>query len=171
MDGFISISADTRISFSPWCPRVLSLVLDRFYVGISTKTTFPLLISSVVGDVNTAITTPRSIYIRHRPSLVYGCIDGASSVAALCDCGDGTTGPSYTPSMALRAKEGMLLQRTTERFPGADAWRTVSYNNGEVPAAAASYLMDDKVSYGIDSVVLAHKFFQADVRMEEDDIE
>ena len=92
MDGFISISADTRISFSPWCPRVLSLVLDRFYVGISTETTFPLLISSVVGDVNTAITTPRSIYIRHRPSLVYGCIDGASSAAALCDCGDGTLG-------------------------------------------------------------------------------
>ena len=57
--------------------------------------------------------------------------------------------------MALRAKEGMLLQRTTERFPGAR--RTVSYNNGEVLAAAASYLMDDKVSYGIDSVVLAHK--------------
>ena len=73
--------------------------------------------------------------------------------------------------MALRAKEGMLLQRTTERFPGADAWRTVSYNNGEVPAAAASYLMDDKVSYGIDSVVLAHKFLQADVRMEEDDVD
>ena len=145
--------------------------MDRFYVGISTETTFPLLISSVVGDVNTAITTPRSIYIRHRPSVDNGCIDGASSVAALCGCGDGTTGPSYTPSMALRAKEGMLLQMTTECFPGADAWRTVSYNNGEVPAAAASYLMDDKVSYGIDSVVLAHKFLQADVRMEEDDIE
>jgi len=73
--------------------------------------------------------------------------------------------------MALRAKEGMLLQRTTERFPSDDARRTVSYDDGEVPAAAASYLMDDKVSYGIDSVVLAHKFLQADVRMEEDDIE
>ena len=73
--------------------------------------------------------------------------------------------------MALRAKEGMLLQMTTERIAGANAWRTVSYNNGEVPAAAASYLMDDKVSYGIFSVVLAHKFLQADVRMEEDDIE
>ena len=147
------------------------MVLDRFYVGISTETTFPLLISSVVGDVNTAITTPRSIYIHRRPSVDIGCIDGASSVAALCDCGDGTTGPSYTPSMARRAKEGMLLQTTTERFPGDDARRTVSYDNGEVPAAAASYLMDDKVSYGIDSVVLAHKFLQADVRMEEDDVD
>jgi len=73
--------------------------------------------------------------------------------------------------MALRAKEGMLLQRTTERFPGADAQRTVSYNNGEVPAAAPLYLVDDTMSFGIDSVVLAHKFLQADVRMEEDDIE
>ena len=73
--------------------------------------------------------------------------------------------------MALRAKEGMLLQMTTERFPGADAWRTVSYNNGEVPAAAASYLMDDTMSFGIDSVPLGDNFFQVDVRMEEDDIE
>ena len=73
--------------------------------------------------------------------------------------------------MALRAKEGMLLQMTTERFPGADAWRTVSYNNGEVPAAAASYLMDDTMSFGIGSVPLRHKFIQVDVRMEEDDIE
>jgi len=73
--------------------------------------------------------------------------------------------------MALRAKEGMLLQMTTERIAGANAWRTVSYNNGEVPAAAASYLMDDTMSFGIDSVPLRHKFLQADVRMEEDDIE
>ena len=137
MDGFISISADTSISFSHGAPRVLSLVLDCFYVGISTETTFPLLISSVVGDVNTTITTPQSIYIRRRPSVDIGCIGGASSVVALCGCGDGTTGPSYTPSMARRAKEGVLLQTTTERFPGADARRTVSYDNGEVPAAAA----------------------------------
>jgi len=60
--------------------------------------------------------------------------------------------------MALRAKEGMLLQMTTERFPGADAWRTVSYDNGEVPAAAPLYLVDDTMSFGIDSVPLRHKF-------------
>ena len=73
--------------------------------------------------------------------------------------------------MALRAKEGMLLQRTTERIAGDDPRRTVSYDDGEVLAVAASYFMDDKVGYGIDSVVLALKFLQADVRMEEDDIE
>ena len=73
--------------------------------------------------------------------------------------------------MALRAKEGMLLQMTTERIAGDDARRTVSYDDGEVPAAAASYFMDDKVGYGIDSVVLALKFLQADVRMEEDDVD
>jgi hypothetical protein len=31
--------------------------------------------------------------------------------------------------------------------------------------------MDDKVSFGIDSVLPAHQIFQVDARMKEDDIE